>query len=204
MKRRTSLAIITTEDEVWPRSFIGAAQAVSWADGFLIHLGDRNLSQLGGEVRARNRRTTSPSVDANGELITNTRLLDLAETISVALSTVRNPAGALYRHVYGINRYTLDTADQLAHLVWDGPGKQRQRTIAKMRALALLVIEGKRRQEGGGRLTKASMIRNINVTRSCYRRSWDPYAAKIAMHVDLWLDNADLALTQALQEKGIL
>jgi hypothetical protein len=199
-----SLTTITTKGEVWPIAFGSAAQAIRWADDFMIRSGDRNLSQLGGEVRARNRRTDPPSVDLDGELITGERLQDMAETISVTLSTIANPAGRLYRHIYGKSRRTQETAAQLVILTWDGPGHRKQRSREKMLYLALLVIEANRRAARGERLTLASMARNLCVSRDCFRRSWEPYVLQMQEHVHNWIERADRDLTMALRDKGIL
>ncbi len=195
--------LVETQIEVWPRSFTCAAQAVGWADGYLIACGEKNLSQLGGEVRARNRRTEPPHVDENGNLVTGERMRDLAETISVTLRTIQNPQGALYRHIYGRNKRTIEVADQIAHRVWDGPA--RGKTIAKMRDMAMMAVEDhKRRTHTRGRVPVPQMAESINVEWDEFLEVWLPYLRQMREVIKDWLEQADRALTQELMEKRIL
>ena len=66
----------------------------------------------------------------------------------------------------------LRKADNLAHLVWNGPGGQGQRTFAKMRQLAGLVLAGETAQE---RISEA-----LGVSADEYADHWQKYANAMA------------------------
>ncbi len=190
--------------EVWPRTFKSAAHAVSWADNYLAGAGERNLSQLGAEVKGRNRSQTLPEMDRHGALVTCERLQNQAETISVALSAVDKPPGVLYRHIHGRHNRTIEIASQLAHLVWDGP--ENGKTIAKMRAVALMAVKDKQAEHKNlvGRVPATLIAANIGVSWVDFKGDWLPYLRQMQDHLSAWMDRAERQLEQDLVEKGIL
>lgn len=203
MRAKGDMQAVMADAEKWPLQFSSPSRAVAWADSFLLQ--PRVESQFGKIVRQSVERKELSAMDAHGQLITSDRLRDLAETISVCLSAVPNPAGTLYRHVHGRHPHTLQTADQLALLVWDGPGPRGTRTIAKMRVLAALQIESARRKAQRGKGIKTvDIAQQMRIKRDCYYDNWQGYAELMQEHIRQWLDRADRELTTELTEKGVL
>jgi hypothetical protein len=189
-------------NEVQPLQFGSAADAVRWADAYLARDGVK--SQAGTIIKRAMERQGAGGVDSNGERITPSRLHDEAATISVILSGVANPAGNLYRHIYGRYPHTLDLADYLARLVWDGPGKCG-RTLSSMRDLATLVIEDTRKRERDwGRLRIVQIADAMNITRDSYYSNYRRYADAIREHIQQVLQRVDSEVLAGLVERGIV
>lgn len=185
----------------WPIQFVNARSAIGWADTYAR--APKVQSQMGIILRDGVQAKQLSTMDAYGALITTRRLDDMAETISCTLAEVPAPEGCIYRAVYGEYRETLGLADQLAHLVYDGPAYGR--TIGQMRSLALLAIHAYWLQERHGRRMRARQYAHeIGVSLRTYQRHWLRYTKAMAAHISAWLERAEQDFSARLVAKNIL
>lgn len=192
------------EQENHPIYFGCPAEAVKWSEAFMDGMGERNMSQLGVEIRKRNQKRCG-SVDRDGNPITKQRLRFLAETITVILSDVQFPSRELYKHVYGQKKRTKELASILTNKVWDGEGAKKTRSREKMCALAFLTINWYRRSKlYGDKVFYSHMAKNIHVSRRAFNHTWRPYLTKMQNILDDWHEIAEREIQQRLEERRIL
>lgn len=168
--------------------FSNAAAAVHFADGLLNDPGIRLCMQDG---------------SGGGDGYEDAR--SLAITITTELANVAKPAGPVYRYVHG--RYTdvIWLADHLAHETWEGP--DRDRTIAKSRDLALLVLESHKRQEQGSRgrrLSITKIAKTLKIARRVFYYRWFATYSAMLKEMESLLNQSDRTLSVRFEELQII
>lgn len=196
-----SASTTNLEIDHWPIEFAAARFAIHWADTFLRE--PKLDSQMGKITHQHVEAKQLRLMCKQGEVITRHRLQDMAETLSCALSQVPAPQGPAYRAVFGVNHDTLGLADQLAHIVWDGPDGGK--TIAGMRDAALLLLEAERiEQRFGSRMYVSTIAYNMRTSKRTYYRRYHDYFKLMRTHLHNWLDRADRHYSEILANIGVL
>lgn len=178
--------MITTDPcltHAWPKQFPGPGAAVRWADGFL-------LSE--GKVR---------STVTQASIYTSEDYRDQAQTISVALSGVRNPPGMVYRYLWGRQSDITEIADRITRSMWNTMTDRDGKQYAQLQVLTALVLQEQRRVRQGSRLTSGEMAHRMHYrSRRQFTRVWAIDRDAIRCTVRQWHDEAERDLWQRLSD----
>lgn len=173
--------------EPWPKQFASPGDAVRWADGFL-------LSE--GKIRADAAKASMFDYDD---------YRDLAQTISVALSGVRNPPGIVYRYLWGRAPDMTDIATRIARSTWNTVVDTHGKTFAQLQALTAFTLQEQRRVRQGSRLTTGEMAKRMHYrSRRQFLRVWQADRDAIRCIIGQWHDEADRDMGLRLTSIGLL
>lgn len=188
-----------------PFTFASPRDAIRWADSLLNS--PQVDSHLGSMIARANVKGTNPRYGADGERVTREIARDFAHTISGCLARVPAPESLLYRRIYGKYNQTVELADQLAHLVWDGPGPRGTRELGKVRSLAMIIIEDERRRRRYGskaRIYNRVIAQELRITLKFFDNHYRAYMNDLRAHIDAWISRAEKDFEMNLVEVGAL